>query len=64
MNVGEMQGLRSNLFCYLIFQSNLEGALSRPRHFLATKSSLKIMKTAFYFTLNALFVRMIFKFLS
>ena len=34
------------------------------RRFLATKSPLKMMKNAFYFTSNALFVFKIFRFLS
>ena len=34
------------------------------RQFLATESSLKMMKNAFYLTLKALFVLKIFKFLS
>ena len=42
----------------------LEGALSSLRQFLATKSPLKMMKNAVYFTLKALFVLKIFKILS
>ena len=42
----------------------LKGALSGLRQFLATESPLKMMKNAFYFTLKALFVLKIFKFLS
>ena len=34
------------------------------RQFLTTKSPLKMMKNAFYFTSNALFVLKMFKFLS
>ena len=41
----------------------LKGALSGLRQFLATESSLKVMKNAFYFRLKALFVLKIFKFL-
>ena len=41
-----------------------KGALSGLREFLTTKSPLKIMKNAFYFTSKALFVLKIFKFLS
>ena len=41
-----------------------KGALSGLRQFLTTKSPLKIMKNAFYFTSKALFVLKIFKFLS
>ena len=44
--------------------NEFKGALSGLRHFLATESPLKIMKNAFYFTSNALFVLKIFKFLS
>ena len=43
---------------------SLKGALSSLRQFLATESSLKMMKNAFYFTSKALFVLKIFKFLS
>ena len=46
-------------FCE-IFKSALSGL--RPS--LATKNPLKMMKNAFYFTLNALFVFAIIKFLS
>ena len=38
-----------------------KGALSGLRKFLATESLLKMMKNAFYFTLQALFVLKIFK---
>ena len=41
-----------------------KGALSGLKIFLATESSLKMMKNAFYFTLKALFVLKIIKFLS
>ena len=40
----------------------VKGALSDPRKFLAIGSPLKIMKNAFYFTSNALFVLKVFKF--
>ena len=43
---------------------NFKGSLSGLRQFLATKSPLKMMKNAFHFTLKALFVLKIFKFLS
>ena len=43
---------------------NIKGALLGLRLFLAIESPLKIMKNAFYFTLKALFVLKIFKFLS
>ena len=42
------------------FKGTLEGLIQ----LLATESPLKVMKNAFYFTLKALFVHMIFKFLS
>ena len=41
----------------------LEGALKVLRQFLTTESPLKIMKNAFCFTLKALFVLKIFRFL-
>ena len=41
----------------------VEGALSGLRQFLATESLLKVMKNVFYFTLKALFVLKIFRFL-
>ena len=40
-----------------------KGALSGLRQFLATEIPLKMMKNAFYLTLEALFVLKIFKFL-
>ena len=40
-----------------------KGALSGLRQFLATEIPLKMMKSAFYLTLKALFVLKIFKFL-
>ena len=42
---------------------DFKDALSDLRQFLATESPLKMMKNAFYFTLKALFVLKIFKFL-
>ena len=45
-------------------EMELKGALSSLRQFLATKSPFKMMKNVFYFTLKALFVLTIFKFLS
>ena len=47
-----------------IQSSRLKGALLGLRQFLATESPLKMTKNAFYFTLNALLVLKIFKFLS
>ena len=46
------------------YSENVKGALSHLRQFLATKSPLKMMKNAFYFTSKALFVLKMFKFLS
>ena len=42
----------------------LKGALQGPRQFLTFESPLKKLKHAFYFTLKALFVLKVFKFLS
>ena len=42
---------------------DIKGALSCLRQLLATESSLKMTKNAFYFTLKAVFVLKIFKFL-
>ena len=42
---------------------NFKGALSGLRQFLATKSPLKMMKNAVYFTSKALFVLKIFNFI-
>ena len=42
----------------------LKGATLGLRQFLATERPLKMMKNDFYFTLNAVFVLKIFKFLS
>ena len=46
------------------FQPFVKGALEGLRQFLITENLLKMIKTAFYFTLNALFVLKIFTFLS
>ena len=43
---------------------NLKAALSDLRQFLTADSPLKMVKKAFYFTSKALFVLLIFKFLS
>ena len=43
---------------------HIKGALSGRSQFLASESPLKMIKNAFYFTLEALFVLKIFKFLS
>ena len=42
----------------------IKDALSGLKQFMATESSLKMMKNAFCFTLEGLFVLKIFKFLS
>ena len=49
---------------HIVFHRKLlfKGELSGLRQFLVTESSLKIMKNAFYFTLNPLFIFKIFKF--
>ena len=44
--------------------TGLKGALSGLRQFLAAESLLKMIKNAFYFTSEALFVLKIFRFLS
>ena len=41
---------------------SIKGALSSLRPFLETETPLKMIKNAFYFTLKALLVLMIFKF--
>ena len=43
---------------------SLKDALSCLRQFLATEDHLKMMKNTFYFTLKALLLLKIFKFLS
>ena len=47
----------------LFLLSRLKGALKRQMQLLATASSLNMLKNACYFTLKALFVLKIFKFL-
>ena len=61
--------MKSNLYLNFKWLQEMEfhsikGALLSLRQFLATASPLKMMKTAFYFTLKALLVLKIFKFLS
>ena len=54
-------------FCWsigVLTEKHVKDALEGLRQFLITESSLKMMKNAFYFTLKALFVLKIFKFLS
>ena len=46
----------------LVISDNFKGAVSGLRRCLANKSSLKMMKNVFYFTLKALFVLKMFKF--
>ena len=48
----------------LTVYQELKGALSGLRKFLLVESPLKMMKNAFYFSLKALFILKIFKFLS
>ena len=43
---------------------SLKGTLYSLRQFLATENPLKVMKNVFYFTLKALSILKIFKFLS
>ena len=56
------------VFNYHILMSRkkhiLKDILSGLKQFLATKSPLKMMENAFYFTIKFLFVFKIFKFLS
>ena len=51
-------------FLFKILKVGFKGALSGLRQFLASERPLEMMKNAFYFTLKALFILMIFKFLS
>ena len=44
--------------------SALKGSLSGLRQFLTTENSLKMMKNVFYFSIKALFVLKILRFLS
>ena len=52
-----------NVICRTLIMTVVKGALSALSQYLATESSLKMMKNAFYFTSKALFVLKIFKFL-
>ena len=54
----------ANLFLAQKEADWVKGTLSGLRQLLATESPLKMMKSAFYFTLKSLFVLKIFKFLS
>ena len=51
-------------FCMVLILWGFKGALSGLRPFLAAVSFLKMVKNTFHFTLKALFVLKIFKFLS
>ena len=57
-------GCPNRFYCTEKMKISVKVALSGLRQFLATKSPLKMMKNAFYFTLKALFVLKRFKFLS
>ena len=46
-----------------VYSKHFRGALSGLKQFLTTESPLKIIKKSFYFTVKALFVLKIFKFL-
>ena len=67
----EKRNIRQTLFPLLVLLNDcfnfnmlfLKGALSGLRWFLATETPLKMMKNPFCFTLKALFVLKIFKFL-
>ena len=50
------------LKCHI--KDHFKGPVSGLRQFLATESPFKMMKNAFYFTLKALFILKIFKFLA
>ena len=67
-NVFLSQYIPETFFSYAMQNANiiplLKGALSGLRQFLATESLLKMIKNAFYFTLKAIFILKIFKFLS
>ena len=48
----------------ILLKAHSKVYLESLREFLATESPLKMMKNAFFFTLKALFVLKVFKFLS
>ena len=57
--------VKGQLACETInYDTEIKGALSGLKQFLAAENSLKMMKNAFNFTLRDLFVLKIFKFLS
>ena len=60
----EICSKNQNCLLKLRFRIQIKDALSVLRQLLAIENSLKMMKTAFYFTRKALFVLKIFKFLS
>ena len=53
-----------NLWQKCMTLGTFKGSLLGLRQFLANETLLKMMKKAFYFTLKALFILKIFKFLS
>ena len=53
-----------NIYKFNSFINHFKVTLSGLRQYLASESSLKMMKNAFYFTLKDLSVLKIFKFLS
>ena len=59
------EGTKLVLFCSVQGSMSIfKGVLSSLRQFLATENSLKMTKNAFYFTLKALLVLKVIKFLS
>ena len=60
--------LDKSMDCFLhdngLRHERVKGALSGLRQFSVNKTPLKMMKNVFYFTLKALFILKIFKFLS
>ena len=60
----EINRLLSKGMSNIYLKVTIKGALYGLRQLLATERPLKILKNAFYFTLKALFVLKIFKFLS
>ena len=52
------------MHAWVVYPLLIKGALSGLKQFLATESPLKGMEKTFYFTLKALFVLKILKFLS
>ena len=54
----------ASVIVHIIVIFSVKDALSGLRQFLPNESPLKMMKNAFYFTVKALFVLKIFKFLA